>query len=338
MNQETINNWTGHGGIRSFLKRASECGVKILTTPGQKRLLKLSHDGDAFFLHGSRIPVARRMGNLTENKEITKIILNDIGIRTPHGIVAHSIESAIELIRKSKMQFPFILKPTHGSRALGVTWNIQSENDLLSAFSYFKKIEKAQSFEKDSFLVEEMFIGNEYRILVLNGKVISCVQKVPASITGDGKSTIKKLVNEFNKTRIRGFKIRIDVVVENTLKENSLVLESILPKNYTLKLRNNLNMSDGGRSIDVTTSMHSSFRDICISATRISGLSFSGMDVIAKDIEKSARRDNYVVLELNPNPYYNMNEKPLAEGKGIDVSFLLLKQLFPGIKSTPRHQ
>ena len=91
-------------------------------------------------------------------------------------------------------------------------------------------------------------------------------------------------------------------------------------------------MSDGGRSIDVTASMHRSFKDLCVKSTEVTGLSFAGVDVIAKDLSRPARRDNYVILELNPNPYYNMNEKPLAEGKGTDVSFLLLKQLFPNIR------
>ncbi len=62
------------------------------------------------------------------------------------------------------------------------------------------------------FLVEEMLVSNEYRVLMLDGEVISCVQKIPAGITSDGISTIKKLVHDFNtekclrKTNIRSIK------------------------------------------------------------------------------------------------------------------------------------
>lgn len=332
MNQQTAQYWTKHGGIRSLLKRAIECGIDIVIVSKQERLLKLSHQEEVLFLKGSNAPVMRRMGNLTRNKEVTKTILDDGGIQTPRGIVARTYDDAVLFTRDQKLPFPLILKPTHGSRALGVTWNIRSDKDLKSAFNHFKKVEKSESFKKNTFLVEEMFIGNEYRILVLNDRVISCVQKIPASITGDGKSSIQKLISIFNKTRLRGFKIRIDTIVENTLKEANLSLHSILKKNHILKLRNNLNMSDGGRSVDITNKMHSSFKAICIKATRLSGLSFAGIDVIASDITKLARTDNYVILELNPNPYYNMNEKPLAEGRGTDVSFLLLKQIFPSIQ------
>lgn len=324
-----IKEKTEHGGFRSLLKRALELGVHIHFLPVKKCLIKLEYKGGVVFLNGANPPVMRRMGNFTKDKEVTKIILDDAGIRTPRGIVADSFKIAVASMQKSKLCYPVILKPTHGSRALGVTWDIRSEKDLLKAFRYFKKIGKENSFKYKTFLVEEMFIGDEYRVLVLNDKVISCVQKIPASIVGDGRSDVKKLVHEFNKTRLPGFKIKIDAVVKETLKKNSLTITAILPKKQTLRLRNNLNMSDGGRAIDVTKRIHPFFRELCIRATHIAGLSFGGIDIIAKDITNNKK--GAVILEINPNPYYNMNEKPLVEGQGIDVSFLLLKQIFPKI-------
>lgn len=325
-----IEKKTKHGGFRSFLRRALELGVRIEFLPSKGPLIKLEYAGDVVFLKGANAPVMRQMGNFTRDKEVTKIIFNEVGIRTPKGIVADSFKNAAAGIKKRRLRYPVILKPTHGSRAIGVTWDIRSEKDLFAAFSHFKEIEKKHSLSHKTFLVEEMFVGDEYRVLVLNGKVISCVQKIPASIVGDGTSSIKKLVAAFNKTRLRGFKIKIDAVTEETLKKNDLTLKSVLPKNHILRLRNNLNMSDGGRSIDVTKKMHSFFREICIRATKAAGLSFGGVDVLAEDI--TTKGTGYVILEINPNPYYNMNEKPLVEGAGTDVSFLLLKQIFPKIK------
>lgn len=332
MNEKQIEKWTRHGGFRSFLKCAARCGVKIAPVPGTDRVLRLTFGTETIFLKGANAPVMRRMGNLTRNKEMTKLILGDIGIRTPRGVVAASDDDAVRLVKRYGMPFPLILKPTHGSRARGVTWDIRSENDLRGAFEAFETARKEHGFEKDTFLVEEMFIGREYRVLVLGDRVISCVEKIPATVVGDGRSSIRRLITAFNRTRLPGFKIRLDAVAEKTIADNGFTPDSVLPDGHALRLRNNLNMSDGGRSIDVTASMHRSFKDLSVEATRAVGLSFAGVDVIARDISKPARKDNYVVLELNPNPYYNMNEKPLVEGKGIDVSFLLLKRLFPKIR------
>ena len=331
MNIRMIEKKTKHGGFRSLLKRALELGVRIKFFPSKGALIQLAYKGNVVFLKGANAPVMRQMGNFTRNKEVTKMIFDAVGIRTPRGIVADSFKSAVQTIKKNHLHYPVILKPTHGSRALGVTWDIRSEKDLLKAFSHFKKIEREHAFKQKTFLVEEMFIGHEYRVLALNDVVISCVQKIPASVIGDGTSSIKKLIAAFNKTRLRGFKIRIDDAVLETLRKHGLTPDSVLPKKHVLRLRHNLNMSDGGRSIDVTKKMHPFFRELCIKATKSAGLSFGGVDVIAEDI--ATDKKGYVVLEINPNPYYNMNEKPLVEGRGIDVSFLLLKQLFPKISA-----
>lgn len=330
MNDKIIDRKTKHGGFRSFLKKAASLGVAIEFFPSKKRVIKLTYKGEELFMNGDNVPVMRRMGNLTTDKEVTKMIFSASGIRTPKGIVAETFKQSVILIKKAGISYPVILKPTHGSRALGVTWNIASEKSLLEAFLYFKKIAAEHSLKKKTFLVEEMFVGHEYRVLVFNEKVISCVLKIPATIIGDGKSTIKKLVAAFNQERFPGFKIKIDSIVANTLKEKGLSLSSVLPRLFELRLRNNLNMSDGGRSIDVTDKIHHFFRDISIRATKIAGLTFGGVDIIVEDI--SVKTNKYVVLEINPNPYYNMNERPLVEGKGVDVSFLLLKQIFPKLK------
>lgn len=332
MNISDIHEYTQHGGVRSLLKRAIECGIRVSALPGATRLTRFDYADKIFFLKGANAPVMRRMGNFTRDKNLTKTLLEAIGVRTPRGIVASSVKDALELIKTQELSFPLILKPTHGSRALGVTWDIRSEKNLREAFAHFQVISKKNDFKKITFLVEEMFIGNEYRVLVLNDKVISCVEKVPATVIGDGESSTQALIDAFNKTRLLGFKIRVDAIVKNTLKAKGLTLKSILPHNYVLRLRNNLNMSDGGRSIDRTAAIHQSFKDLCVKATEITGLTFAGVDVIAKDISTSAKQGSYVILELNPNPYYNMNEKPLVEGKGVDVSLLLLKNIFPSLK------
>lgn len=329
MTSKMIEKKIEHGGFRSFLKRALELGVHIEFFPVKGLLVKLEYKKVIVFLKGANAPVMRQMGNFTRDKEITKIIFEAVGIRTPRGIVADSFKDAALKVKKGSLRYPLILKPTHGSRALGVTWDIRSEKDLLAAFSHLQAIQLKHTLKEKTFLVEEMFLGHEYRVLVLDGKVISCVQKIPASITGDGVSSIKKLITTFNKTRLRGFKIKIDATVEETLQKNNLTLQSVLPEKHIFKLRNNLNMSDGGRSIDVTKIMHPFFQEICVRATKTAGLTFGGVDVIAEDI--TTNKKEYVILEINPNPYYNMNEKPLVEGRGIDVSLLLLKQVFPTI-------
>lgn len=316
-----------HGGFRSLIKRAVEFGIDVKIFSEEPALLKLEYKKKAIFICKSNLPVQKRMGNFTRNKQITKFLLEKIGISTPRGIVAKSYKESLSLIKKDRLSYPLIVKPLDGSLARGVTWNIQSLNELKKAVSFF---EKTKSTKKSKFLVEEMYAGDEFRILVFNGEIVSCVKKVPATIIGDGKSTIKDLIKTFDKKRIKGFEIKLDKIAKKTLSGHKLKLTSVLPANYALKLRNNLNMSDGGRCIECTKEMSKHLKEICLQATNVAGLSYGGIDLLTKNIATS--KNDYVILEINPNPFYNMHEKPLVEGIGVDVSKKILKYLFPNLK------
>jgi cyanophycin synthetase len=316
-----------HGGFRSFIKRAQELGVNIKTFSKEPILLKLEYGEKFIFVRKGQLPVQRRMGNFTRNKQFTKFLLENINIRTPRGIVATTYTEALPLIKKARLKYPLIAKPLDGSLARGVSWNIRSLAELKKSVLFF---EKTKSSKKSRFLIEEMYIGDEFRILVFNGKIVSCVKKVPATIIGDGKSTVKELVKLFDKTRTRGFEIKLDKTALKTISDNNFSLDSILPDGYVLKLRNNLNMSDGGRSIECTHEMSAHLKDICLRAVSAAGLFYGGLDLMTKNL--ATKKDDFVILEINPNPFYNMHEKPLVEGRGVDVSKIILTNLFPGLK------
>ncbi len=318
-----------HGGFKSFLKKTRELGIKTeILEHEQKPVLKLSYKDQVFFCYKRNMPLLRRMGNLTKNKVITKMVLESLNIRTPRGIVATSSQQAVTEIQNKKLRYPLIVKPVDGSLAKGVTWNVVSEKEVadavehaLDAYGYRKGIK---------IIVEEMFVGNEYRVLVFNGQVLSCVEKIPAGITGDGKSSIQDLIHAFNKTRRHGFEIKLDSVAKNTLQQAGYTLTTVLPKDFFFKLRNNLNMSDGGRSIDRTKDMSPFLKTVCVRAIEAIGLTYGGLDLLTTNL--SSPNPTYVILEINPNPFFNMHEKPLVEGQGIDVSLIILQYLFPELK------
>ncbi len=317
-----------HGGFKSFLRRAQELGIGLeLVEHEHTPILKLTYKRRSLFCYKRNMPIFRRMGNLTKNKVITKLVLESVGIRTPKGVVATSLEATLAGIRKEKLRYPLIVKPVDGSLAKGVTWNIRSEKALAAAVQH--SLSAYGKREGVKVLIEEMFIGNEFRVLVFNGRVLSCVEKIAAGVTGDGASSIEQLVHAFNRTRRQGFKLRLDSVALQSLREAGYTLETVLPAGRFFPFRHNLNMSDGGRSIDRTREMSPELKSVCVRAIEAVGLTYGGLDLITKNIE--AKRPAYVILEVNPNPFYNMHEKPLVEGPGVDVSHVILKSLFPAL-------
>lgn len=320
-----------HGGFRSFIRRAIRCGVKVRIIFEQPRVLVLSYKQKSIVCVGDCIPVFKRSSDTaTRNKAVTKAALASIGISTPRGILATTYTELKRKMVGVRLKYPLIAKPLDQGFAQGVTWNIQSEAELRKAVAYIRETSLKPAGQQQSFLVEEMAAGEEYRVLIFKRTILSCVKKLPAIVTGDGHSSIRELVDSFNKKRSRGFELKIDAVVKESLRSAGLTLQSILPNGYAQKLRNNLNMSDGGRSIECTHLLSERLRKICILALDVLGMNYGGIDIITPSLTSPLAP--YVILEVNPLPYYNMHEKPLVEGVGVDVSGILLKELFPSLK------
>ncbi len=320
----------GHAGFRSLIQKSVNIGIDVHIYKKHKKLIHLSYKDKTIYTNNYTPPLPRNAGNFTLSKEVTKTILHEKGIIVPRGFATTTLKEAIALIKKNKLSYPLILKPIDGSLAKGITWNITSQKDLRHAVNFFKNtFNNSALIQRKRFIVEEMFIGDEYRVLVLKNKVISCIKKIPATITGDGISTITKLINIQNAKRLPGFDIKLDSVALTTLKKNKFVLETVLPKKYKLILRNDMMLSNGGRAVDCTHIMSSKLKKQCVKAVQALGLTFGGIDLMSVDIEKN---NDYVIIEINNNPVYIINEKPLVEGSGVDVSLLLLREIFPHLE------
>ncbi|MEA3322899.1 MAG: ATP-grasp domain-containing protein [Patescibacteria group bacterium] len=320
-----------HAGFRSLIRKAVEMDIDVHIYKKHKKLIRLSYKNKVIYTNNYMPALSRNAGSFTLSKEVTKTILNENNITVPRGITAKTFIEACSLIKKNILSYPLILKPIDGSLAQGITWNITSQKELRTAIKFFKEQQKSNYLlKRKRFVVEEMFIGDEYRVLVLKNRVISCIQKIPATIVGDGSSTIKELVDVQNEIRLPDFSIKLDTTAKTTIKHKGFTLTTILPKSYKLVLRNDMMLANGGRAVDRTHVMSDELKNRCVQATRALGLTFSGIDLLTTNIKQG---NAYVIIEVNSNPVYIINEKPLVEGSGVDVSLLLLQTMFPRLKN-----
>jgi D-alanine-D-alanine ligase-like ATP-grasp enzyme len=147
-----------------------------------------------------------------------------------------------------QLGFPVIVKPNSGSQGSGVAL-VRNKVEFYSAMRAI--------FKTDRIAVVQPFVeGNDYRIVVLDNKVISAYQRIPLSVVGDGKNTIKQLLDKKQKhfDQIgRDTQIKFDDVrIKNKLNRQKLDFNSIPKKDEIIYLLDNANLSTGGDSIDVT--------------------------------------------------------------------------------------
>ncbi|WP_297437070.1 bifunctional glutamate--cysteine ligase GshA/glutathione synthetase GshB [uncultured Clostridium sp.] len=248
---------------------------------------------------------------LMENKEVTKKVLIDNDIQVPKGEVYNDIDFA-KLDFKLFEGRGIVIKPKSTNFGIGITI-FKNECDRES---FDKAIDIAFSKDK-SILIEEFISGKEYRFLVINDELVGILHRVPANVTGDGKNSITKLVNEKNKDFLRGEgyvkpleKIKLGVSEEMFLNAQGLDFDYIPKNEEIIYLRENSNISTGGDSLDFTDKIHYSYKDIALKVAKAAKARITGIDIMIKDIEEEASSINHAVIEMNFNPAIHIHCYP----------------------------
>jgi len=232
--------------------------------------------------------------------------------------------SEAALAYAKKLGWPVIIKPNSGSQGKGVAL-VYNENELKQGLKEIFKIDKIA-------LLQKYIAGNDYRLVVLDNEVISAYQRQALSILGDGKSNIFQLLSEKQKEFIqqkRDSKIKInDWRLINKLKRQNLTLKSIPRKGEEVYLLDNANLSTGGKAIDVSQTIHSSYKKMAIKLTKDMGLRFCGVDILTNnDVNKKINK--YWIIEINAAPgldhYFKTGKK---QAKLVEKLYLkILKNL-----------
>lgn len=196
-----------------------------------------------------------------------------------------------------KLGFPVIVKPNSGTQGSDVALT-HGKDDFFRAMK--------QVFKHDRVgLVQTYVRGRDYRIVVLDRDVISAYERIPLSVTGDGRSSVRQLLAKKARAFIassRDTSINVrDPRIARKLKQSGRSLSSIPVRGECVFLLDNANLSTGGESVDVTDSVHPDFKKLAVRLTRDMGLRLCGVDImIDGDITKKPGR--FWVLEINAAP------------------------------------
>ena len=266
------------------------------------------------------------------DKEGTKTILSDAGVPVPQGTVIHyldELQEAIEIVGG----YPIVIKPLDGNHGRGITIEINSWEEAQSAYDLASEASKTRSV-----IVERFYRGSDHRVLVIDGKVVAVAQRVPAHVTGDGKSSIEELIAKTNRDPKRGVghdnvltKIVIDQTVVNVLEKQGYNVSTVLPSGEMAYLRATANLSTGGIAIDRTDDIHPENIWIAQRVAKIIGLDIAGIDVVTPDITKPLREVDGVIVEVNAAPGFRMHASP-SVGLPRNVGAAVLDMLFPNHK------
>jgi cyanophycin synthetase len=266
--------------------------------------------------------------DIASDKGLTNRLLDSAGLPVPKAEVVRTADAAVAAA--NRIRFPCVVKPLDGNHGRGVHLNLRSDDDIRAAF------DGARRESRSGDLVVETFItGNDYRCLVIGGKVAAIAERVPASVVGDGKRTVRELVDITNADPRRGIghekvltRIRIDDAAVALVQTQGFEMDAKPPKGTRVKLALTGNMSTGGTSIDRTIEAHPDNVEIAEMAARVVGLDVAGIDFICPDISVPVRETGGAIVEVNAAPGFRMHTNP-TEGEPQYVAKPVIDLLFP---------
>ena len=266
--------------------------------------------------------------DVASDKDLTTRLLGAAGLPVPRQ---ESVRSADQAVRAAeRIGYPVVVKPLDGNHGRGVCLDLRDADDVREAFP----IAEEQS-RRGVVIVESFVTGKDYRCLIIDGRMAAIAERVPASVTGDGQSTVQQLVDLTNADPRRGVghekvltRIKVDEAAEEVLRSQGHDLESVPAEGEMVKLALTGNMSTGGISIDRTFEAHPENVEIAEEAARMIGLDIAGIDFICPDITQPVRETGGAICEVNAAPGFRMHTHPTI-GEPQFIAKPVVDMLFP---------
>lgn len=216
--------------------------------------------------------------------------------------------------------FPLVIKPNVSGFSRGSHFPIRNYKELWRAI-FFAKLWWPTT------VVEQYLQGKNYRVVITKAGVISVLQRYPAFVVGDGKTTISALIATENGTREKmglypcNNPISTGSQTVSYLAKQGLTLDSIPAEQQTVELFYRISLAPGGvvETIDKLTIPEVN-NQLFAKVLDLFGAEILGIDVIMEQgIDQPYAEQKLIFLEVNSRPYLKMHNYPRF-GKADDLS------------------
>ena len=277
--------------------------------------------------------------DIAADKMLAKQLLAGAGIPVPDAIVVAGPREAAEALEL--LGGRVVIKPRNGNHGANVAISVTTAQQAAEAYAHASAADGA-------VIVETYVPGKDYRVLVIDGRLLAAAELRPAAVTGDGVRNISRLIAVANADPRRGpgharelTRIALDAAALSHLAGQGLDAGSVPADGETITLRKNANLSTGGTSRDVTDLVHEDVAEMCRRAAAAAGLDICGVDLRLADISaplpyasgqhgaaQHGAAQHGAVIEINACPGLRMHLSP-AEGMARDVAGAVLDRLYP---------
>ncbi len=295
-----------------LLKTEAESrGWKVTIVDEANGLLEYTlPDGRNFIMYSLNGPLTPAVSTrITSNKQLLFKVVQNLAVRTPASVDVVNDEDAEKLLNAYGK---IVIKPLDAAHGNGVTINIDNAQKLKVALAAAREY-------SDIVIAQEQVFGDDYRLLFIDGELAAAAIRKPASVVGDGTSTVAELIERENESGERAPdyqkpKNLIDVeAAKRYLGERMREVPSV-GEDY--QVVGTANIGTGGVSIDVTDKVTDEMIQHGKEVLKRVGLATGAVDYLGTP-------EKFWLLEVNANPSLGLHVYP-AEGQSRPVQKLLL--------------
>ncbi len=235
------------------------------------------------------------------DKHLTGLHLASAGLPVPPSAKVSDLSDARQVARQ--LRWPVVVKPASLDQGVGVVPGICTDAALETAF------DAASKLSRSGVIVEKHIEGDDYRLLVVRGRLLAATRRIPGGVVGDAAMSVQQLVDLANADPRRGIgkrslmmQLAFDAEALGCLSEQGLERDSVPAAGQFVRLRRTANISTGGTAEDVGAIIHPDNRLLAERAARVIGLDIAGVDFLCPDITRSWHDVGGAICEVNAQP------------------------------------
>jgi D-alanine-D-alanine ligase-like ATP-grasp enzyme len=241
-------------------------------------------------------------GRLSRLKGLVYRLVSQAGLPVPQHCLFHcqDLAPARDFLEKTGREC--VVKPAQGSSGgQGVTTQVRSANQLAWAAWFASRYD-------EELLIEEQHPGDNYRLLYLDGRLLDAVRRRPPTVVGDGRATVRQLLEQANARRLtQGAQLahvplRLDLDLRRTLARQGLSLRSIPAAGQRIVLKTATNENSWEDNEAVLHLVSPLLAAEGAQAAALVGARLAGVDVLTTDPGRSLKEAGGVLLEVNVPP------------------------------------
>lgn len=237
--------------------------------------------------------------NIADNKVRTRFIAKELGIAVPQDAVCYSFEDTLAFFLEHKC---IVLKPTSESGGKGVSTNIRDVVKLEHAYRHASEYGK-------SVIAQKHISGTDVRLLIIAGHFRSAILRRPASVIGDGVSTLGELIGMANDSPHRTADYMTAMSLIDTGSAGRYLAEAInsIPDcDEVVAVMGPANLSLGGTAHEATHLVTEQMIADAEKITRKLRLAICGVDMMWDQTT-----NEHYLIEVNATPGLDLHNEPI---------------------------